>query len=302
MTMRKMLLPMLGLFLLIVMGCATGDILGYPPPPPPDDDTAAGAELRGEVVDVDTRTREIELDTTASAAPYAGTLRRRDDRAAFFYTDGTRVTYQGRAYNPQDLEPGDLVAVHLAEGARRVAETIVVERSVQERRGKTEPDAVQGAVERVDTRSRELHVRSNGDLERIAYQDRTPVYYEGKEYRVEQLEPGDVVKVAVDRSTYDGGLEARRVDVVRSVQDRDDSDPYPGRTGARSYTGTVSWVDERSGEFGLEVRGDQAIRVSLPFNAGAEIRETFQRLRQGSRVRIEAMPLDDREFELVRFR
>ncbi len=50
------------------------------------------------------------------------------------------------------------------------------------------------------------------------------------------------------------------------------------------------------------MRGDQAIRVSLPFNAGAEIRETFQRLRQGSRVRIEAMPLDDREFELVRFR
>lgn len=299
MKLRKMSTLVLGLFLIAITGCVTGGPLNLPPPQP-DGGTASSADIYGEVVDVDTRTQEIRVDSTLSSSVVSN-LRGQDDRIVFSYTSATQVTYQGRSYRPQDLESGDLVAVYLDQGATRVADRIVVEESVQDRQGGAASNWIRGEVERVELRSQVLRVRTDQALERIGYQDRTPVYYQGKEYRVEQLEEGDIVKVEVDRSSY--GVEAQRVEVVQSVRDRGDyRDPYPETPGARSYTGTVSWIDVQSGQFGLDAQGGDVLRVTLPFSADSRTRETFQRLRRGSRVRIEAVTVDDGALELVRFR
>ncbi len=298
MRLRKLLIPVLGLFMITLTGCITGGPMDLPPPPS-DGGGGTAADIYGEVVDVDTRAQEIRVESTLSSSVVTR-LRGQDDRIAFSYTSATQVTYQGRNYRPQDLEPGDLVAVYLDPGTTRVADRIVVEESVQDRGMADASNWIQGEVEGVERRSQVLRVRTDRGVERIGYQDRTPVYYEGEEYRVEQLEAGDIVKVEVDRSTY--GVEAQRVEVVQSVQDRDDRDPYPETPRAGSYSGTVSWVDTRSGQFGLDVQGGDLLRVSLPFNADTRTRDTFQRLRRGSRVRIEAVPIDGGALELVRFR
>ncbi|TZF90776.1 DUF5666 domain-containing protein [Cognatilysobacter lacus] len=81
-----------------------------------------GADLRGAVTFVDTRTRTIRLD----GGGYGGAVQ-------VVYDARTSVEYQGRAYRPEDLERGDQVRVQARQvGANQwLAERIIVERSVR---------------------------------------------------------------------------------------------------------------------------------------------------------------------------
>jgi hypothetical protein len=87
---------------------------------------------------------------------------------------------------------------------------------------------VAGEVVRVELFERELLVRNTYDrVVRVRYEADTPVFFRGEQYRVENLEPGDVVRVDVlgDR---EGVLLAQRIDVEQSVQDRSGRvDPPP---------------------------------------------------------------------------
>lgn len=69
---------------------------------------------------------------------------------------------------------------------------------------------VTGTVDHVDTRNREIVVRASdayrsnlrngGDLVAVAYDSETTVRYQNRDYRPEDLEPGDEVRIDVDRS------------------------------------------------------------------------------------------------------
>lgn len=86
-------------------------------------------------------------------------------------------------------------------------------------RGRQAED-VAGEVMRVELFEREILVRNTFDrVVRVRYEPETPVFYRGERYAVENLEPGDLVRIDVlgDR---EGVLVAQRVDVEQSVQDR----------------------------------------------------------------------------------
>ena len=92
-----------------------GGILGSPSVEQPSD-------VRGTVANIDTNARRIDLNVS-----YVNNLR--DDRSgqAIYYDDRTRVVYQDREYNVQDLERGDEIGINgVNDGGRYVARTITV--------------------------------------------------------------------------------------------------------------------------------------------------------------------------------
>ncbi|MDQ3286773.1 MAG: hypothetical protein M3Q42_00685 [Pseudomonadota bacterium] len=83
-----------------------------------------GNELRGTVGHVDSRSRMIEIERGG----YGG------ERVRLRYDDRTLVEYQGRRYNPRDLDPGDMVRIQTRRtGNELLAERIFVERSARTR-------------------------------------------------------------------------------------------------------------------------------------------------------------------------
>lgn len=163
---------------------------------------------------------------------------------------------------------------------------------------------VTGEVAWVDPGSRELEVQNRTGRVVARYDDRTPVHFRGDVYRPENLEPGDVVRMNVAGSGY-GSVYAERIEVLESVSHRGDDRPgddrYGDRARAERLTGTVEWIDERRGEFGLRTDDRQTWTVEVPFDARQSIRDRFARLGRGDYVRIEAEELGRARAELLRF-
>ena len=114
---------------LLLASCGTGGglgsigdiILGSPSSSQPSD-------VRGEVTNVDTSARRIDLDVE-----YINNLRNTSNsqRGSIYYDDRTRVVFQGRDYRVTDLERGDEIEVRgHNDNGRYVAETITVVRDV----------------------------------------------------------------------------------------------------------------------------------------------------------------------------
>ena len=98
-----------------------GTILGSPSSTQPSD-------VRGTVDYIDTNARRIDLNVS-----YVNNLRSTgsDQRGAIYYTNQTRVQYEGRDYAVTDLERGDEIEVRgYNDNGRYVAETITVTRDV----------------------------------------------------------------------------------------------------------------------------------------------------------------------------
>ena len=159
-------------------------------------------------------------------------------------------------------------------------------------------DHLVGEVRFVDTRDREIDIRSDGGRTwRVRYDNRTRVTYRQKDYEVTELEPGDYVALRTqqDRS---GRLYTDLVTVRESVQDRGGR----GRTGRLdSFEGTVEYIDNRRGLFEVRNRQNRLVVVTLPYNAPRSVSERFNRLRQGDYVRIEGRFLNQDRFELESF-
>ncbi|HEX6202391.1 MAG TPA: DUF5666 domain-containing protein [Thermoanaerobaculia bacterium] len=86
-------------------------------------------------------------------------------------------------------------------------------------RGRAAEDVV-GEVMQVELFERQILVRNTFDrVIRVRYEPETPVFFRGEQYRVENLEPGDLVRVDV-LGDAQGVLVAQRIDVEESVQDR----------------------------------------------------------------------------------
>jgi hypothetical protein len=90
--------------------------------------TTQPSDVRGAVDYVDTNARRIDLNVA-----YVNNLRSSgsDQRGAVYYTNDTRVQFEGRDYAVADLERGDEIEVRgVNDNGRYVAEVITVTRDV----------------------------------------------------------------------------------------------------------------------------------------------------------------------------
>jgi hypothetical protein len=144
--------------LLVLTGCAELGQIGFPG----DYGNWGGSDLVGEVRDVDTRARQIELSTDAGR------------KFLVKYDNNTRVSYRQRDYAVANLEPGDYVAVRAQQDrdGRYFTDLITVKESVQERGGYGGASSsasvgrlekLEGRVEFVDSRRGTLEIRDRNN-------------------------------------------------------------------------------------------------------------------------------------------
>ena len=128
--------------------------------------------------------------------------------------------------------------------------------------------------------------------------------YRDREYEVNALETGDVVRMAVT-TTRDDEYYTDRIEVTQSVQDRGGSvqDDYDDIGSDRLYqlTGRVEAVDRSRGRFTLRMSNGVTATVLMPYNPRSTDRTAFDRLRSGDSVRVEGRYVGDNLMELERF-
>ena len=124
---------------------------------------SGGSDLVGEVRDVDTRARQIELTTDAGR------------KFLVRYDNDTRVSYRQRDYAVANLEPGDYVAMRAQQDrdGQYFTDLITVKESVQERSGYGGTSSgsgsvgrlekLEGRVESVDSRRGTLEIRDRSN-------------------------------------------------------------------------------------------------------------------------------------------
>ena len=115
---------------------------------------------------------------------------------------------------------------------------------------------LRGTVDQVDLSSRSVYLTNvngntamlsssgngSGGAARVFFSDSTPVYYQGKTYRADQLDRGDQISVHV--SDNGNRLEADSITVLyNSMGSSYPSSTYPGGTYSSPIRGTVRYVD-----------------------------------------------------------
>lgn len=222
-TTRSFILPVLCLAL-AAAGCGStdiGDILGGGGSP------SGVADVRGTVERVDTGSRIIWLE----AEDYRSSLRNEDDQVALYYDDQTRVEFEGRTYEPNDLERGDRIAADVERnGSRLVANQIEVLSDISRGSGSSTGSSyadVRGFVRSVDTGDRTIELE-DVDVDRsfdadvrndrlvLHYDADTVVRFEGRNYEPENLERGDEVEVEV--RDLGSRLLAEEIEVVADAR------------------------------------------------------------------------------------
>ena len=157
---------------------------------------------------------------------------------------------------------------------------------------------LRGEVSWVDTRRREIGLRSGwGGGESVRYDNRTRVIYRQRNYRVTDLERGDLVSISVDSNSR-GSRYARTVRVERSVRDAGRSSE---RARVQRFDGRITWVDGQRREFGLQSGRTERV-VTVRSRGDRDTQRRFDRLRRGNRVRFEGVALGRGVIELRRFR
>ena len=143
----KQLSIVLALALFALTGChEVGHMDG------PGDYGSSGNEVVGEVMNVDTRAREIEIRADS------GRTRR------IAYDNNTQVIYRQRNYSVANLERGDYVAARVQQDrdGRYYTDTVTVRESAQDRGtigGRL--DRTEGRVEFVDSRRGTFEIRDS---------------------------------------------------------------------------------------------------------------------------------------------
>lgn len=155
-----------------------------------------------------------------------------------------------------------------------------------------------GEVEYVDTRAREIEIRTDsGGTAVVRYDDQTQVIYQQRNYSVANLEPGDYIAARVEQGR-DGRNYTSTITVREGVQDRGNR---RGSARLDRIEGRIDYVDERRGTFELRDARGQQIVVSVPFNAPRQVLDRFKQLRTGDYVRIEGRAVAADRFDLENF-
>jgi Cu/Ag efflux protein CusF len=262
------------LFLLVMVAlfgaaCSTGggSRTGSAPQPAGGPVPATGGTLTGVVRGVDAQSRTLTL--SAEAAPQLSL--RTGDSQVLSYDASTTVSYQGGRYRPEDLEPGDRIQATVERaGNGWIARRIDVLSSVSDAVGggagagsASTPGALDATVRWVDTRNRTVELEPlSGDRRAVVadYNGNTRVEYQGRAYRPEDLERGDVVQV---RTRQAGGrLVADQIVVTQNAHATAGAAPNPvsppgGDAGAGRAVlrGVISQIDRAGQRIALDSAG-----------------------------------------------
>ncbi|MGH7848560.1 MAG: hypothetical protein ACREQW_25755 [Candidatus Binatia bacterium] len=164
--------------------------------------------------------------------------------------------------------------------------------------GDRQQTEIAGEVRSVNTRQREIELRTDDRRTRVVrYDDQTRVVYRDRDYAVTNLEPGDYVALQVQTDSP-GNLYTDLVTVRESVQDRGGT---VSRGRVERLQGTVEHVDPTRGEFELRDEYGKRVMVTLPYNSRRSDIDRLRSLRRGDRVRIEGQFLNPDRFELEAF-
>lgn len=158
-------------------------------------------------------------------------------------------------------------------------------------------------IARVDTRSRQLHLRPEDSRDRmVGYSADARVLYRGREYSIAQLASGDKVSMQLTQDSR-GNSYTDLIRVQETVQDRNQSRRDDDGPGARIQTldGRVEQLDFQRRSFEIRDQSRERVIVSLPSNAERLDVDRFRELRDGDYVRVEGRFLDRQRFELATF-
>jgi hypothetical protein len=173
------------------------------------------------------------------------------------------------------------------------------------RRDGTDRGEVVGTVDGIDTKAREIYVRtSGGQMRTVSYSSETRVFIRGQEYPVSELRRDDEVSLQLVR----GDRRNEYTNLIR-VGDRGpaSTDRLPERSGdslgvVQTIEGTVERVDVERGYFEVRPRfGNDITRVFLPYKPVQRTEDQFRRLREGDYVRVEGEVVSDNRVELKAF-
>lgn len=180
-----------------------------------------GSQVQGTVERVDPGYNRILL---VAGDPRSG----RTQRVEVRYDQNTRLFYQGREAPVEGLERGDVIRFDATQSGRELyARSIEVVRNVREGAygggygddyGNSHGNELRGSVSLVDTRARVIRLdgAGYGNNVQLVYDARTTVEYQGRAYRPENLERGDIVRVQA-RQVGNNQWLAERIIVERSV-------------------------------------------------------------------------------------
>lgn len=231
--------PLLAVALTAVLAAGCGSI-GLPDILGGDSGGSGGStsgdvvEVRGTVERVDTGSRLIVVDGDARYNLQNGG----GDTLTLHYDSGTEVVFEGRTYDPADLERGDRIVARVDDsGSRLFAEEIEVVYDVTGGVGSVYEDDryeddrlvdLRGTVRAVDTFDHTIELErtsyrsgfdtdpGTSDLVTVHYDDDTVVEYQGRLYGPENLERGDVVDVEVVETG--SRLIAEEIEVLSNVR------------------------------------------------------------------------------------
>ena len=178
-----LLLSFLVFAILTAAGCAELGQINIP-----GDYGNASADVVGEVRNVDSRSRQIEIRTDAGRTWNVQ------------YDNQTRVVYRQRDYAVSNLEPGDYVALRTQQDrdGRLYTDLVTVKESVQDRGGSSRDragrlDRLEGTVEYIDSRRGQFEVRDRGNrLIVVNLQYNAPRTVSD---RFDRLREGDTVRI-----------------------------------------------------------------------------------------------------------
>jgi hypothetical protein len=255
---------------LLGSGCALlqGDS-GAGAPRAPDATGPAGGTVVGIVRAVDPQARTLTL----RAEPAAQLSLRNQDDATVAYDESTTVHHQGGTYRPDDLEAGDRISATVERsGGRLVARRIDVLSDVSGDSGAAPPTPSQfeARVRWVDTGNRTIELEPlSGDRGAVmaAYDEQTRVQFEGRDYRPEDLERGDIVRA---RTRVAGGrVVAEAIEVTGNVRSAGGQGTASGPTLLR---GTIREIDRSAQRIRLDAAaGAQSFDERAPADATTSV-------------------------------
>lgn len=159
---------------------------------------------------------------------------------------------------------------------------------------------LRGTVDYVDPGTRSVYLRDvsgynrsmlsggSGDTVRVYYDERTPVAYQGQNYRPEDLERGDVVSVRVDESG--NSLVAESMTVLSDVSGGGNAYPTYGS----NIRGTVRYIDTSRRTIEVDRGNGSVMTVSYDVNTPVSYNNQSYRvadLERGDEIEIQVRDL-----------
>lgn len=160
--------------------------------------------------------------------------------------------------------------------------------------GGGQSNQLSGAIQSVDTRSRQIGVQqSNGQTVWVGYDDNTRVVYQNQNYPVTSLERGDVVTASI-QDNGNGAYYTSLVQVTQSVSTSTSSNQ-------QSFQGAVRQVDRANGWFTVDEGTIGRITVTLPTGLSQNDLNRFNNLRAGDYVRLYGTRTSNAQVQLRQF-